>query len=993
MDGSLRQPLSFWARWRLLGPWLVPFCLSGLAALALAVFLELNQQRAEVRVRQAWEAEARRAIGLIRSSQRLAERVDRMGFRLRQKLEQVVSRGGKGAWSVALVRREAARAFHPLIWRAVDEGVVIKRGRDGTWQALPWPGAPPGRSRLVAGVLADFVTLAQGEDLPANRLEALKVRSVGLFGPVGEPLVLGRHQVGHLTTVWYGGKRAEILWDVVMAGRQPIGAYLFVFQRAPLARFQPLRRALDEVAARFGPRHLPLLVPAGGEVSRRKIVGPRRRRLPSDLVPLIRQIRRSAPAGRLERLPLERTLEVGGRRWFRSFLHEDRPWEIWIVSPVRAADRLTTHGRALGVGAAFAAFWLAVGLAVVGRGRPLPIPMRVSFTALFLLMGGLPLAVFLALGLTRLEATLDAAIQRARQQGEETLVALDRQGGQALRDFRAAGQALMERRSVRAALLADDPRGWAAVASLAFRLFPRFHSQLDRLLVFPIRESATEFTRPGAGPGEGPLAAAGLAASLKGFHDILWLPPDDPQHGFVLSDRQKEMETALRAGFSQVSQIVYACKLQGEALQISPRERFFRWIDILTRHGAPARYLLFQLNTWSLVERLLRSGAARRVLARPTDRFLVAEVTSGGIRPLFPPAASAFWRSAEGRRWFRRLTDGATRDGGQDGLEATTLWLTRRAERSGPFVLGAGLDLSAAWEEHAQGRRWLWLLTGALLALIGWVGRVVGDHLIRPLGGLQQALARVGEGNLEVRLGFARADEIGHLARQFDEMIRGLRQRRDLARFVPDSLEARVRGQAGPTGLEPRLEEGVVLVADLRGFTTLAEAHPPETIVALLNRHIEAMTGPIHAEGGRIEQFIGDAVVALFVDPGPGQPGQAARAAVRAACGMRRAHLSLQAARQAAGEFPYEMGIGIDGGPLMVGALGGDTRSEFAVIGPAREAAEALEARSRAGAHSRILVAAHLWPYLRAEFRSTAGPDPDCLEIILPESPDGVLPR
>ena len=984
MEGSSRQPLSLLARGRLLGPLLVPFLLSGFAALALAVYLEVSHRRAESRVTQAWESDARRAVGLIRSSQRLADRVDRMGFRLRQALTRAVARRGPAGWSVDLVRREAVRAFHPLIWQAVREGVVIERAPDGTWRPLPWPGAPPGRARLVAGVLADFVTLARGEDLPPARLNALKVRSVGLFGPIGEPMVLGRHQVGQLTTAFFGGARSEVLWDVIQLGGRPVGAYLFVFRRPGLARFQPLRRALDEVAVRFRGRHLPVLVPSRGEVSRRNLIRPRVRGTPADLLPLIRQIRRSAPEGRLERLPHERSLEAGGRRWFRSFLHEDRPWEIWIVSPARSDGLLTVYGRSLAVGVPFAATWLLVVLAVLVRGRPLPIPMRVSFGVLFLLMGGMPLAVFLVLGLARLETTLDTAIHQTRQAGEEALADLDGLGGQALRDFRAAGQALMARRSVRAALLEADPRAWAAVASLAFRLFPRFHSQLDRLQVFPVRSASAEFARPEGGAGEGPLAAAGLAASIKGFHDIFWLPPDDPWHEFVLSDAQKEMETTMRASFAQLSQVVYSCKFQGEALQISPRERFFRWVDILTVDGAPARYLLFRLNNRSLVERLLRRGAALTALARPADRFLVAELTSGGIRPLFPHASSSFWRSTEGRRWFQRLTDGATRDGGQEGRGDTTLWVTRRADRSGPFVLGAGLDLTPILEEHGRRRWWLFLMVGGLLALIGWVGGVVGDHLIRPLGGMQQALARVGEGDLDVRLGLARADELGHLAGQFDEMIRGLRQRRDLARFVSDSLEARVRERTGASGLEPRLEEGVVLVSDLRGFTTLAEAHPPEAIVALLNRHIEAMTGPIHAEGGRIEQFIGDAVVALFVDP---LPGRAAMAAVRAARGMRRAHQALQVERRAAGEFPYEMGIGIDGGPLMVGALGGETRSEFAVIGPAREAAEGLESKSRDGTHSRILVAAHLWPHLASSFTSTPGPDPDCREIVLAESP------
>ncbi|NLI77594.1 MAG: adenylate/guanylate cyclase domain-containing protein [Candidatus Riflebacteria bacterium] len=282
---------------------------------------------------------------------------------------------------------------------------------------------------------------------------------------------------------------------------------------------------------------------------------------------------------------------------------------------------------------------------------------------------------------------------------------------------------------------------------------------------------------------------------------------------------------------------------------------------------------------------------------------------------------------------------------------------------------------------------------------------------------MQSVLAGVAAGNLETELRSARADELGELAGQLDEMIRGLRRRRDLARFVSGTLDARVRQEAAGDGLGPRVDAGVVLVSDLRGFTSMSETHPPEEIVALLNSHIEAMTGPIHAEGGRIEQFIGDAIVALFTGPGPreGRPGgdgsgrmtggeaagASARAAVRAACAMRRAHLALQETRRGQGRFPYEMGVGIDGGPLLMGVIAGEGRAEFSVIGPARDGAEELETRSREGRHSRILVADALWPSLAVAFTATPGPGGGCREILLDTPtpaadrgrPAGDLPR
>ncbi|NLI76044.1 MAG: hypothetical protein GX442_06320, partial [Candidatus Riflebacteria bacterium] len=572
--------------------------------------------------------------------------------------------------------------------------------------------------------------------------------STGLFGPVGEPAVMGRHQAGILTPVTWNGAPAHLVWNVVSVRGRPVGAYLFIFRRRSRSGFRSIRTSQDQEAVRLGGSHLPLLVPLSPRFRPDRVILPRSRGIPPDLPTWGRLLRKvdtgelhatrepavstlrpgpqggpsdNVPAG-IDGLPLDQVFRAGGRRFFRACLHPDRPWEIWMVSPRSGDSFLEEHRQGLGAGLLFAGTWLSLGLTVLVRGRPWRVPMRVSFSGLFMLLGGLPLGIFLALGLLRIETSLDSDLRRMREEGAAALSRLDRLGGQALRDFRAAGHALLDRRAVRETLLGEDPRGWAAVASFAFRLYPAFHSRLDRMAIFPVRSVGRDFLRRGAGRGEGVMAQAGIAAATKGVHDIYWLTASDSYHEFQLSSLQKDMEATMRSGFSQVSSIFLACKQRGEMWQMSPRERFFRSTDLLGADHRPTRYLYLRVDASPLLESLLRQGAHRLALAHPADRFLVAQQVPGGVRPLVPHAASGFWRTRSGRRWLARFSEAGVAGGEPEGRDPDRVWLIRRADRSGAFLFGGEFALGPLLERHAQARTGLWAAFAALLLLIGRVG-------------------------------------------------------------------------------------------------------------------------------------------------------------------------------------------------------------------------------------------------------------------------------
>jgi adenylate cyclase len=132
-----------------------------------------------------------------------------------------------------------------------------------------------------------------------------------------------------------------------------------------------------------------------------------------------------------------------------------------------------------------------------------------------------------------------------------------------------------------------------------------------------------------------------------------------------------------------------------------------------------------------------------------------------------------------------------------------------------------------------------------------------------------------------------------------------------------------------------------IFFSDLQGFTTISEALTPEELTALLNDYLSAMTDIIQEEGGTIDKYEGDAIIAFWNAP-VAQPDHAQRA-VRAAlrCQKRLAELR-PAFREKAGK-DLLMRIGLNSGPAVVGNMGSRTRFDYTMLGDAVNLAARLE--------------------------------------------------
>ncbi|MDY7016236.1 MAG: adenylate/guanylate cyclase domain-containing protein, partial [Cyanobacteriota bacterium] len=140
-----------------------------------------------------------------------------------------------------------------------------------------------------------------------------------------------------------------------------------------------------------------------------------------------------------------------------------------------------------------------------------------------------------------------------------------------------------------------------------------------------------------------------------------------------------------------------------------------------------------------------------------------------------------------------------------------------------------------------------------------------------------------------------------------------------------------------------RKVKAAILFSDIRSFTTFSLTREPEQVVEQLNTYLEAMVEAILVEGGTLDKFIGDAVMAEFGSPISHGNKEDALHAIRAALGMRKALVKLQQKWREQGKEILFNGIGIHYGEVIAGDIGSSKRREFAVIGDTVNVASRVE--------------------------------------------------
>ena len=219
-----------------------------------------------------------------------------------------------------------------------------------------------------------------------------------------------------------------------------------------------------------------------------------------------------------------------------------------------------------------------------------------------------------------------------------------------------------------------------------------------------------------------------------------------------------------------------------------------------------------------------------------------------------------------------------------------------------------------------------------------------------------------------VLLSLALGDRINTLRRERDLLQQqALEQERRLAdsfaRFVPREF-LNLLGKQDITQIElgDQIQRSMtVLFSDIRSFTTLSESMSPAENFNFLNAYLKRMGPCIRSNGGFIDKYIGDAIMALF--PGPADD------ALRAAIAMEASLAEYNQHRQNSNYAPVEIGIGIHTGTLMLGTIGTELRMQGTVISDAVNLGSRLEGLTQPYG-ARILVSEETYGRLSPELQS-----------------------
>ncbi len=224
-------------------------------------------------------------------------------------------------------------------------------------------------------------------------------------------------------------------------------------------------------------------------------------------------------------------------------------------------------------------------------------------------------------------------------------------------------------------------------------------------------------------------------------------------------------------------------------------------------------------------------------------------------------------------------------------------------------------------------------------------------------GNETRVLDEVNKGNLNGFVPVLSNDEFALIADHTNTMIEGLREKRKIKNIFGKVVSHPVAKHLlsmdeDELKLGGKRRELVILMSDIRNFTTLTESTDPELLVSGLNTYFTDMIEIVRGNQGFVDKFIGDGILAVF---GLSDEENAIANAVNAGIGM----LNRVNEQRKNYSYPIEIGIGIHCGEVIAGNIGSMERLEYTVIGDAVNAAARLEGLTKS-LQSPLLISAQV---------------------------------
>lgn len=258
-----------------------------------------------------------------------------------------------------------------------------------------------------------------------------------------------------------------------------------------------------------------------------------------------------------------------------------------------------------------------------------------------------------------------------------------------------------------------------------------------------------------------------------------------------------------------------------------------------------------------------------------------------------------------------------------------------------PFTVG----IYAGSEDGlgAEFRRLIWAgIAGGVVIMICILAAVIlGRRISAPIRALDAGSTAIAELDLQhvTRLKSSRLRELNEAADAFNQMTVGLRW---FETYMPQQLVRRLMSRDTP--VESELKQITVMFTDIAGFSTLSKHMPATGTATMLNEHFAILVDCIEAEGGTVDKYIGDSVMAFWE---PDDTGINVDRAVRAAKQIRKRVTENNTARRKDGRVAPKVRVGIHTGDAIVGNIGAPGRVNYTLVGDSVNIAARLEQLSK----------------------------------------------
>ena len=209
-------------------------------------------------------------------------------------------------------------------------------------------------------------------------------------------------------------------------------------------------------------------------------------------------------------------------------------------------------------------------------------------------------------------------------------------------------------------------------------------------------------------------------------------------------------------------------------------------------------------------------------------------------------------------------------------------------------------------------------------------------------------------------------EQLGTLA-MIEDISDAKRAKSTLSRYMDPGVAAQMLASGGEDEfLGGKDTTATVLFSDIRGFTTITETLGAQGTVALLNDYFELMVGCISDQGGMLDKFIGDAIMAAFGIPVSHDDDE--DRGLRAGINMITALWEWNKEREARGEMPVDMGLGLNTDRIVAGNIGSKKRMDYTMIGDGVNLAARLESACKQYS-ARILLSEYTVAKVKGVYR------------------------